>query len=239
MPINARWSAVLLVFALTLPAAAAAQDGTASPESSNPAPARKLVLEEVHDGFAIAPDVRFGKVNGKTATIAGGYGGWMIDKTLLVGGGGYWLANRSSDFKMAYGGAVVEWLVRADQRIGFGTRALVGGGSATLSRPFGDIFGNPPDTSRAFADLHGGLRDIRGLHGHVPHRGNTITRDTPIVVSDTFVIFEPQANAFVSVTRWLRINVGVGYRVVGGSDALDDELRGVSGTVAVQFGGGR
>jgi hypothetical protein len=238
MTIDGRWYAAVVVLVLTVPYTAAAQGSTASAEPSNTAPSRKLVIEEIHDGFAVAPDVHFGKVNGKTATIAGGYGGWMIDKTLLVGGGGYWLANRSSDFEMAYGGAVVEWLARADQRIGFGTRALVGGGNATLSRTFGDIFGTP-DPRAGFIESHGGLRDVGGFHGHVPPGTNTISRDTPIVVSDTFVIFEPQANAFVSVTRWLRINVGVGYRVVGGSDALDDELRGVSGTVAVQFGGGR
>ena len=41
------------------------------------------------------------------------------------------------------------------------------------------------------------------------------------------------------MTGWCRINVGVGYRLIGGASMIDDRLRGVSGTVAVQFGGGR
>lgn len=45
---------------------------------------------------------------------------------------GYFLTNRDDDFTLAYGGPVVEWIVRADRRIGFGVRALVGAGLAPL-----------------------------------------------------------------------------------------------------------
>jgi hypothetical protein len=36
---------------------------------------------------------------------------------------------------------------------------------------------------------------------------------------------------------WLRLDAGVGYRAIGGADLLHEQLRGVSGTIAVRFGG--
>jgi hypothetical protein len=51
---------------------------------------------------------------------------------------------------------------------------------------------------------------------------------------------EPRANVLLlTLTDWMRTDAGVGYRLIGGTSLLDDRLRGVSGTIAVQFGGGR
>ena len=57
-------------------------------------------------------------------------------------------------------------------------------------------------------------------------------------VSENFLIAEPQANVLLTLTDWMRIDAGVGYRLIGGTSLLDDRLHGVSGTIAVQFGGG-
>src|SRR5690349_19488035 len=173
-----------------------------------------LTLEPVQEGFVAAPDVRFGHVNGRDAYFMGGYGGWMFDKSILVGGGGYWLTNRDHDFEMQYGGVVVEWLSHANQRIGFGTRALVGGGTATLSLPYGEVFGPPPPNGVWPPD------NGRPGHGHghrpqpAPH--TPVTSLTPVTVWDDYFIFEPQANVLIGITPWLRVNAGVGYRVVEG-----------------------
>jgi hypothetical protein len=35
----------------------------------------------------------------------------------------------------------------------------------------------------------------------------------------------------------MRLDAGVGYRFIGAADVLGDELRGPSGSVAIQFGG--
>jgi hypothetical protein len=173
-------------------------------------------------------------VNRRDAYFMGGYGGWMFDRSILFGGGGYWLTNRDHDFEMQYGGAVVEWLSHANQRIGFGTRALIGGGTATLRLPYGEVFGPPPPVG-VWPD--GGGRPGRG-HVPRPTPHAPITSLTPVVVWDDYFIFEPQANVLIGIAPWLRVNAGVGYRAVAGGGAMDDHLRGASGTVAVQIGGG-
>jgi hypothetical protein len=38
------------------------------------------------------------------------------------------------------------------------------------------------------------------------------------------------------LTKWMRLDAGVGYRLIGGPDLLGDDLRGISG-IAVQIGG--
>ena len=43
----------------------------------------------------------------------------------------------------------------------------------------------------------------------------------------------------LTLTPWMRLDVGAAYRFIGASDLLGDELHGRSGSIAVQFGGGR
>jgi len=198
------------------------------------APSGQLTIERVEQGFVFAPDARITEVDGRTATLVGGYAGWMTDRTWLVGGGGYWLANQDDDLKMAYGGLVVEYLARSQERIGFGVRGLVGGGSATLGSTVGEYFdvdgiGLPVPDPR-----HGGAsRMIRGgRRGPFP-----ISGDTQILVREYFFVVEPQASVIWHFTRWARLDLGIGYRLTAGAGSLDEDLRGPSASVAIQFGG--
>ena len=52
-----------------------------------------------------------------------------------------------------------------------------------------------------------------------------------------FFIAEPQFDALWRIAGWLRLDAGVGYRAVGGADLLHEQLRGVSGSIALRFGG--
>jgi hypothetical protein len=79
------------------------------------APATGLQIEQIQSGFVVAPDVRFTDLNDRAATLAGVYGGWLTDRTLLIGGGAYWLANRADDFKMQYVGGLVRWTIGGDE----------------------------------------------------------------------------------------------------------------------------
>ena len=58
-----------------------------------------------------------------------------------------------------------------------------------------------------------------------------------MIFRDHFFVFEPQADALVRLTRLLRLDVGVGYRLIDGVDHVDQRLRGASGSVALQIGG--
>ena len=191
-----------------------------------PSPARAqqtqgpMTVERVHDGFVIAPDVEVGRVGSSTATMAGVYGGWMIDNTVMIGAGGYFQMNRSNARTMDYGGLVVEWLARTDQSIGFGARALVGGGEAELSDALSVSIPTPifrPD---------GRLDHLDVRHETVPFRFRT-----------NFFVAEPQADVLFTFSRLARLRVGAGYRLIGGAHGWDDQLRGATASVAVLIGG--
>ena len=200
----------------------------------------QLTIERVEHGFVFASDARVTEVNGETAALAGGYVGWMTDRTWVVGAGGYWLANQDDDLKMAYGGMVVEYLARGQERIGFGVRGLVGGGRATLGSTVGAYFGVDGDIGLPRGDLgrDRATRMVRGGRG--PHGGGSfpIAADTAILVHESFFVVEPQASVIWHITRWARLDLGVGYRLTAGAGNLDENLRGPSASVAVQFGGG-
>src|SRR3974390_1344606 len=86
-----------LILAIAAPAAAQTAPGSGTPQ--NP-----IVVEQVHDGFAFAPDVKVTDINHQTGVLVGAYGGWMIDNKLLLGGGGYGLTNGSGHTGLGYGG---------------------------------------------------------------------------------------------------------------------------------------
>jgi hypothetical protein len=222
---------VATAMTLIVPAAAAAQQ----PASGSPQnPPVQATVSPIESGFLIAPDAKIADVNGRTATLLGGYGGWMTEHTILIGAGGYWLANGDRDFEMAYGGGVVEWLVHGDRAIAFGARGLVGGGSSTLSGTVADLFG--ATTDQAVSAVFG--RD--GRHGRSvgPDGRPPLTSSSLVIVHDDFFIAEPQAIVSLRAYHWLHVDAGVGYRLIAGADTRNDRLRGVSGTISVKFGGG-
>jgi hypothetical protein len=180
----------------------------------------QLRIETIESGFAGGSDVRFTEINDRSATLAGVYGGWVTDRTLFIGGGGYWLANRDDDFKLAYGGPMVGVIIRGDHRLSFGARTLIGFGNTTLSYTAVGLAGE---------GIRFGAARSRGRRGFptVPSR---------VVFEDDFFIAEPQIDATWRVTNWLRVGGGVGYRLVGSSDLADDRVDGLSGSVIVQFG---
>jgi hypothetical protein len=214
------------LFVLIAPLAAPAQDATPTSNQNAQGP---MIVERVKSGFLVAPDFKVTEVDHETSELAGAYAGRVTDNTLLIGAGGYWLANQSRDHQMAYGGLVVGWLARTNRRIGFGAKALVGGGQATLSNAFIGIVETGDDRDRQFG------------------RGPIAPREHPVLQQnaarrmrfrDGFFIVDPEANLLVNLTRRLRLAGGVGYRLTSGAGGTDDRLRGVTGSLALQIGGG-
>jgi len=208
--------AAALAAAVALPRGASAQDAQQSPQTQGP-----MTVERQHDGFAAAPEVEVGRVGSTTATMAGGYGGWVIDSTLLIGGGAYFQVNRSAARKMDYGGFVLEWTAHASHAVGFGARALVGGGEATLSDQVNIVVPTP-----AFR--------VDGRFDHFDFRNQIV----PVRLTTGFFVAEPQADLLLNFSRLARLRIGAGYRAVGGARGRESELRGATGSIAVVFGGG-
>ena len=208
-------SLAILVFAAT----ASAQ------QQPPPAATGPLVVEQIQSGWLFSPDARVTDLGGETGALAGGYIGHITDRTWVFGAGGYWLTNRDDDFKLAYGGPVFEWLIRADRKIGFGVRALVGAGTATLPLPVSDVL-----DQRVLSASIDPRRNVRnGLRAIDPH--------STIAVHDDFFVAEPQVNMTWNISAGQRVVFGVGYRAVGNAPWLGDQLQGVSGSLSFQIGG--
>jgi hypothetical protein len=205
-----------LAMTCAVPAAAAAQGGNAVEQGAQ----GSVTVEVVRDGFAIAPDVRVTRLDGSSRSLAGAYGGWVFDDTLLVGAGGYWLTDASINRKFAYGGAVLEWRQHpALGPIAFGIRGLAGYGQATM-------------TSTVNLVNYGGYSPL----DRMPPATTTVT--TALVRFDQgFFVVEPQAELVVSLARWARLTCSLGYRAIGDANGMANRLRGASGGVALELGG--
>ena len=118
-----------------LPIAAPAQaDGAAAPDlAASQASQGPMIVERVHNGFLVAPDFKITELDGKTSGLAGGYAGFVIDDHFFVGGGAYTLATNRRDREMAYGGLVLQWFGRGNERFGFSAKTLLGGGRSESS----------------------------------------------------------------------------------------------------------
>lgn len=222
--------ALALLAAASLSTPAAAQTPAASATQD-------LKIQVLQSGPVAAPEVRFGKINGRDATLAGGSAGWLTDHKLFIGGAGYWLANGDDGFAMHYGGALVRWTFRGDGPVGLSTGVLLGLGTATMTRPYGDVFGAPASTTTTAPS---GRVTAPALRGNASLRfGGTsrVTSATPVRIHDDYVLAEPQLTAVVKIAPWLRLEAGGGYRFVGASDLLDRQLRGATASVALRFGG--
>jgi hypothetical protein len=201
---------------LLLPLAAAAQSGgAATPASQGP-----MVVERVQSGFLVAPDIKVTQVDGKTSELAGVYAGWLNDETIFIGGGGYWMANQSSDRQMAYGGLVLQWVARTNDRFGFGIKSLLGGGQATLTSNVTQIL-----------PVNGRELPFDGMD-----RG--AVTNARIRFREGFFVAEPGVDLLVRLTRHVRLTGGASYRFVGAEGRDDNRLRGATGSLGLQIGGG-
>ncbi len=159
-------------------------------------------------GFG-GPVVKITPLRGKTGVLVGGRGGWIINHTFIIGGGGYGLV---SDIEAAttgpsgepflnfgYGGVELEYIHEWDRLVHLSFGLLVGGGSV-------------------------GCR-----HGNGSNTGE----------ERSFFTMEPWINGNLNVTDFFQISAGVSYRWVTGSHtpyASDNELSGVAGILLLRFG---
>jgi hypothetical protein len=202
-----------------------------------------LVGGNVDSGFFIAPDFKFTEVDSKFANLAGAYGGWLIDKKLLLGGGGYFLTNRSDDFKMQYGGFVAEYFIRSDQLVNFSVKGLIGGGTATLSGFRADF----DDLEDLLEDLHieipddfpfrGGRIDFPSFRGFpgFPSFPDFPRFLFPDEVNESFFVAEPEFNLNLNITKTLRVGFGGGYRFIGGAGRIGERLDGFTANAALKI----
>lgn len=170
---------------------------------------------DIHHGGFGAPVIKFTKINGEFGVLTGVRGGWLIDHTVSLGFGGYGLATNS--------------LLDA----GFqdkNTYLSFGYGGFELEY----VFAHDELLHLSFVGLIGGGWVDYRFHKYGVHIEDDHDNDP-----DYFFVAEPTINAELNVTSFFRINAGVGYRFVEGSDVKytsDSSLSGVSGVLQLKFG---
>lgn len=236
---------------IVLAALLAAGVGTAAAAQEQPVQDR-FTMEEVHDGWIVAPDFKFTQVDDGDAVLAGAYGGKMIDGRLLVGGGAYWLSG-APDVNMAYGGGLVEWFGNPGGLVDFSVRGFLGLGTATLSDRFAfnegwtDFGVSGPGgqaepavsisnvTEASTESFAGGKAGVGG--GVYPASAqNLLWHVDPFALRQNFLVAEPQVSIHLNVTSWLRVGGGAGYRLIGRGGGSTDRLRGFTANIGVQIG---
>jgi len=237
--------------------------GAATVSAQEPAAPEVLPIDSVSNGWVVAPDFKFTRVDDGDAALVGAYGGKFIDRRLLVGGGAYWLSG-APDVGMAYGGGLVEWFGNPGGLLDFSVRGFVGLGTASLSERF--AFSDGCDAFSVFnSDVLGAGHAKGGLPiGAVEPCGPAIRLDAfadsgrgfdrrfgpvaewdigwpgdpfgePFGLRQNFFLAEPQASIHLNVTSWVRISGGAGYRLIGGAD-FPERLRGLTANIGVQIG---
>lgn len=179
-----------------------------------------LISGQIESGGYGGPVVKFSKLNDKFALLVGGSGGWLINHSLLIGGGGYGLANSISAPKAAqayygggddlkiqfgYGGLLLEYIGGPNDLVHYSISTLIGAGGVHYGywNDFSDSYYD--DRSRASA----------------------------------FFVVEPSVGAEVNITRFLRSNVGASYRLIRGTDLpgiSDSDLSDLSIYLTFKFG---
>jgi hypothetical protein len=203
-----------------------------------------LTAGGVDQGFLVAPDFKFTEVDGEFANLAGAYGGWLIDKKLLLGGGGYYLTTGANDLSMAYGGFVVEYFINPSRLVNFSVKGLVGGGNANVSA-FRGNFPRFPD--KMPFDIDPVLQQLGNRFGS-QGRGPGFPSDFRFSnlpgfrfadldpIEESFFIAEPEANVILNISERFRLGFGGGYRFIGAAGRLNNRLDGFTANVSLKIG---
>lgn len=95
-----------------------------------------------HGGYG-GPVLKVGSIKNETALLMGGYGGWFINHTFMIGLGGYGLVNnisardevakidgRTPSVGFGYGGLMLEFTGNSNSLVHYTVHTLVGAGGA-------------------------------------------------------------------------------------------------------------
>jgi hypothetical protein len=187
---------VLLVFVFTF--SAFAQETT-------------LINGEIESGGFGGPVLKVTSINGENAVMIGGRGGWIINHSLVLGGGGYGLvtevkAKKTDSLRqyveMGYGGLEIEYITASNDLLHLSMGLLVGAGG----------IGYKHTDNNDFMDSH---------------------------KNNSFFVLEPSVSANLNVTHSFRIAAGVSYRYVSGLKSIvstNADLSGPSAILTLKFG---
>jgi hypothetical protein len=177
-----------------------------------------LTGEITHGGFG-GPVVKFTRFDGEFGVLVGGRGGWIINHSFSIGGGGYGLVNSIPGpaevtslteplLTVGYGGFEMEYIRHSGKLVHSTVNLLIGGGGA-------------------------------GYHEKMEEDWNfeNDVHDNP--TWDSFFIVEPGIGVELNVSSFFRIDAGASYRFVSGiekNDLTNADIGGPSAVLTFKFG---
>ncbi len=196
----------------------------------NDKPATLLNTDNINSGGYGAFEMHLSdvKLNGNknTAVFIGGRGGWIINSTFSIGGGGYGMVSKytvdefeaPSSFKVSdydiptlqvgYGGVFFEYTHMSGSIIHFTVNTLIGAGGASYSS--------------------------QKLENENDYANNSYHHE-----KSAFFVLEPGATIEFNILPFFRISTGFSYRYVNGvnlSLTESQDLRSLSYNIAFKFG---
>ena len=162
-----------------------------------------------------APVVKFTSLLNQNSIILGGRFGWMIDKSIVLGGGIYALSSnvktriidpvskQDALLGLTYGGLEFEYVLLADEPIHASIDMLFAGGGVTYQVPDKNV-------------------------SHTSY------------FSQNLLVWEPQVNLEFKVVDWLHLDAGLSYRMISSYDSYygvsKNDLKGMNGVLTFKFG---
>ena len=147
--------------------------------------------EEEYGGFG-GPVIKYTSVRSTGSLMIGGRGGWIIDHSLIIGGGGYSLVTEVDaldgvipsqgplDIKFSYIGAEIEYLFHPMSLLHLSIATLIG---------FGETFY---------------VKDV----GSVNNSNEQVSDKAYMFVT------EPSVSVELNLLAWFRLDIGISYRFV-------------------------
>ncbi len=193
---------------------ATASVGAQSPTTPARSADQVLVGSRITSGGYGGPAVRFTRLSGDFAVLAGGRGGWIINRHFVLGGAGFGNgatgvatgfrlpSGREAGLTLGYGGVDLGWVSQPMRLVHLTVATLIGGGG-------------------------------------VGYRNRDQDENDRVGGTDRFLVLEPQAALELNVAPHVRIEAGASYRWTDGARLAtvgDADLRGVAGTLTFKFG---
>ena len=176
-----------------------------------------LVTSDFESGGFGGPVLKYTTIYGQNTLLAGGRGGWIINHSIVIGGGGYGTLTEIDapsgvfpmedplDIHFDYGGLELEYIFNPLAIGHFSVYMLIGGGTIFLAK-----------------DL-----------GHYNEDNHKIGED------DFVFVLEPTVNGELNITDWFHVGAGMSYRFINGveQERLENsDFSGITGNLTFKFG---
>lgn len=168
-------------------------------------------------GFG-GPVIKYSRIHDQNALMVGGRGGWVLNHTLMLGGGGYGIISevdapagalgpweRSLDIEFGYGGFEIEYIRNSNSLLHYSIYTLIGGGANNYVKDAGSVWDSNEQSGE----------------------------------TEFLLVLEPAFTGELNVAPRVRLNVGLSYRLVSGIEqaGLDNsDFSGPSASLTLKFG---